>query len=282
MKIRRWSVVGVTAAMLVPGLTACKQPGAESNASSSPSTTAGASASAGAASGVPTDAKQALLDSTREIGNGNFRFDLAADQTSVSGVVHKPSRGAELRTALGGPGSDLAMNFDLIYIEPDSWVKVTFNGQAADSVPALKNYAGKYMHLDPTRASGVRDLKFDFDQLDPAGSEALTKAVVDVKQSGTREYSGTIDLTKATDARMINQALLSALGPKASALPFTASLDPQGRLSKLTIQVPATAQTKPQSLAVTYSDYGAATAPQKPPAGQIQEAPPELYKLFNR
>ncbi|MFB9235225.1 hypothetical protein ACFFWC_06685 [Plantactinospora siamensis] len=281
MDIRRWSVVGLTAAMLVPGLAACKQPGAESNAGSSASPAASGTSGAIPGATASADAKQALLASTNEIGNGNFRFNLTSGTTTASGTVHKPSRSAELRSTLGGPGADLAMDLDLVYIEPDSWVKATFNGSAADSFPALKNYNGKYLHIDPTRAKGAQNLVFNFDQLDPAGSAALTKAVVDVHQTGTGQYAGTIDLTKATDAKMADQALVTALGAQANSLPFTATLDDQGRLNKLAIQVPATTKTKAQELTVTYSDYGAATAAQKPPAGETQEAPPELYQLFS-
>jgi hypothetical protein len=36
-----------------------------------------------------------------------------------------------------------------------------------------------------------------------------------------------------------------------------------------------------QEIKVTYSDYGNATAAQKPPADQVVEAPVELYNLFN-
>jgi hypothetical protein len=36
-----------------------------------------------------------------------------------------------------------------------------------------------------------------------------------------------------------------------------------------------------QDIKVTYSDYGNATAAQKPPADQVVEAPPEFYNLFN-
>jgi hypothetical protein len=47
------------------------------------------------------------------------------------------------------------------------------------------------------------------------------------------------------------------------------------------LQLPAAGQTAAQEIKMTYSDYGSATAAQKPPADQVVEAPAELYSLFN-
>ncbi len=58
-------------------------------------------------------------------------------------------------------------------------------------------------------------------------------------------------------------------------------MDPQGRLSEMVLQIPAAGQTAAQDIKITYSDYGNATAAQKPPADQVVEAPAELYNLFN-
>ncbi|ASW56679.1 hypothetical protein [Plantactinospora sp. KBS50] len=281
MNIRRWSVVGLTAAMLVPGLTACKQPGAESDAESSATPSVGIAPSA-TTSAAPGDAKQTLLDATREIGNGNFRFSLDSGGTTATGTVHKPSHSAQLHSGLGDATSDLAMDLDLIYIEPDTWVRVTFDGAAADAVPALKQYSGRYLHIDPARAKDSQDLIFNFDQLDPAGSEGLARAVVSVGQTATGQYAGIIDLTRTSGSRLADQALVAALGDRATSVPFTAMVDEQGRLTNLAIQVPTTAQTKARELKISYSDYGAATPAQKPAASETQEAPPELYQLFNR
>ena len=64
-------------------------------------------------------------------------------------------------------------------------------------------------------------------------------------------------------------------------MPFTAKLDPQGRLSELVVQIPAAGQSAAQDIKITYSDYGNATAAQKPAADQVVEAPQEFYNLFS-
>ena len=270
MKIRRWSIAGLVAAsLLLPGLAACKI-GTEPSAAGSESPA------------VPNEAKQALLASTQEISKGNFRFTLTGAGSNASGVVHMPTRSAQITMKLGNESSGFAMDMDLVYIEPESWVKIKVNGTDVKNVAGVEQLdSGKYLHLDKSRIKDIKDLQFDFQNVDPAGSKLLTEAVVDVKKTGDNVYTGTIDVSKATEAGMLDAAAIQALGTQANALPFEARLDSQGRLSQLTIQVPATGNTKAQELKVTYSDYGAATAPTKPAPSEVQEAPAQVYDLFN-
>ncbi|MER5333125.1 hypothetical protein [Micromonospora sp. NPDC002717] len=284
MTLRRLSAGLVAAALFTPGLAACNASGApEAGSSASPSVSAsGTVAASGAATPVPGDAKQALLASTREISNGNFRFTMSGAGSTAEGQVHEPSQSAEMRVTIGQPTDDLFMKLDLIHAKPDSWVKLELGGTTAGSLPGVQKLnLGKYQHLDQTRIKGNRNLGFDFDKVDPAGSEVLTQGITEVRQTGEGAYAGTIDVSKAAQAGSVDPAVVTALGAQAKSVPFTAKLDPQGRLSEMVIQIPAAGQTKAQDIRITYSDYGNAAAAQKPPADQVVEAPAELYNLFN-
>ncbi|MEV4494816.1 hypothetical protein C7C45_05705 [Micromonospora arborensis] len=283
MTVRRLGVGLVAAALLTPGLAACASNGTGTPGSTaSPTATASGTASPSGGAPVAGDAKQALLDSTKEISSGNFRFTLAGAGSTAEGQVHQPSQSAAMKVAIGGPSSDLTMKLDLIHYKPDSWVKLELTGPAAKNLPAIKQLnLGKYQHLDQTRIKGNRSLGFDFEKVDPAGSAVLTQGITEVRSTGTGAYAGTIDVTKAAEAGSLNAATIAALGTQAKTVPFTAKVDPQGRLSELVLQLPAAGQTAAQEIRMTYSDYGAATAAQKPPADQVVEAPAELYSLFN-
>lgn len=284
MTVRRLSAGLVAAALFTPGLAACNATGTpEAGSSASPTVSAsGTAAPSGAATPVPGDAKQALLASTREISNGNFRFTMSGAGSTAEGQVHEPSQSAEMRVTVGKPTDDLFMKLDLIHYKPDSWVKVDLGGTTAGSLPGVQKLnLGKYQHLDQTRIKGNRNLGFDFDKVDPAGSEVLTQGITEVRQTGEGAYAGTIDVSKAAEAGSVDPTVITALGAQAKSVPFTAKLDPQGRLSEMVIQIPAAGQTKAQDIRITYSDYGSATAAQKPPADQVVEAPAEFYNLFN-
>ncbi|MCM0678953.1 hypothetical protein NCC78_30430 [Micromonospora phytophila] len=283
MTVRRLSAGLVAAALFTPGLAACNATGTpQAGSSASPTVSASGAATASAAPGVPGDAKQALLASTREISNGNFRFTMSGGGSTAEGQVHEPSQSAEMRMTIGAPTDDLFMKLDLVHFKPDSWVKVELGGTTASSVPGVQKLnLGKYQHLDQTRIKGNRNLGFDFDKVDPAGSEVLTQGITEVRQTGDGAYAGTLDVSKAAQAGSVDPSVITALGPQAKSVPFTAKLDPQGRLSEMVVQIPAAGQTKAQEIRVAYSDYGNATAAQKPPADQVVEAPAEFYNLFN-
>ncbi|MCX4474354.1 hypothetical protein OOK41_29280 [Micromonospora sp. NBC_01655] len=285
MTIRRFSAAVFAATLLTPALAGCNSTGTgEAGASASPTVSGSAapgSAAPGSASPGTGDAKQALLNSTNEIRNGNFRFTMAGVGSTAQGQVHEPSQSAEMKLTIGDASSDVQMRLDLVHLKPDSWVKLDLGGQAA-KLPGVQSLnLGKYQHLDQSRIKGNRNLAFDFDKVDPAGSEVLTQGVTEVRQTGEGAYAGTIDVTKAAEAGSLNAELIKALGQQARSLPFTAKLDPQGRLSELVIQIPASGQNKAQDIKITYADYGAASAAQRPPADQVVEAPNELYNLFN-
>ncbi|BCL15676.1 hypothetical protein [Micromonospora sagamiensis] len=272
MKIRRWSAGVLAASLLVPGLTACKSDGTESAAPTA--------SNSAATSAIPSDAKEALLASTKEISKGNFSFTINGGELNGTGKVHAPTKSAEMSMTGGDAASaDLTMEMHLVFIDTDTWVMVQFGGSMATAMPKQAT-SGKYQHLDRSRIKGIDQLEFDFNDVDPAGSAALTKAITEVRKTGDGLYAGTIDATKATDSDILDADALKALAGQASALPFTAKLDAQGRLVELGLEVPAAGSAPAQNLVVTYADYGTTTAVQKPPADQVVEASEDVYKMF--
>ncbi|HEX5594424.1 MAG TPA: hypothetical protein VFX61_00125 [Micromonosporaceae bacterium] len=230
---------------------------------------------------APVDPKQALLASTKEFGKGNFRFAMTDHEATAEGVVDAGSRSAQMLMKLSDPDADMEMEIDFIVVDNDTWVKIDFGG-ALDGVPGMEALtSGKYLHLDPAKVKEIDDLSIDFDKADPADVDLLLKAVTEVKEDAKGAYSGKIDLSKATKANLIDEAILDELGDEAKALAFTAKVDAQGRLTEFAVDVPAAGEVAAHQLKVAYSDYGSAPAPKKPADSEVAEAPEEVYEMFS-
>ncbi|MGV9211305.1 hypothetical protein ACTFTM_05515 [Micromonospora sp. RB23] len=269
MNIRRWSFGFLAATLLVPGLAACKSDAAEPAAAPSASAPA-----------VPADPKEALLASTKEIAKGDFTFTIAGADLTGGGLVHKPSNSAQMTMKMGDDSQDVSMEMDLIYIDSESWVRMEIGGAMAAMVPELAKNKGKYQHLDKTKAKEIKDLQLDPESLDPVDSETLVKGVTEVQKTGEGAYAGKIDISASAESVALDEDVVKALGAQAKALPFTAKLDPQGRLTELVISVPAAGETAAHDIKIGYAGYGAGTGAQKPPADKVVEASAETYEMF--
>ncbi|WP_327004679.1 hypothetical protein OHA72_58265 [Dactylosporangium sp. NBC_01737] len=80
---------------------------------------------------------------------------------------------------------------------------------------------------------------------------------------------------------MTDEAVVKALGAKAATVPFTATLDAEGRLTELLIDVPAAGPTKPHQLKMTVTQHGTVTIPARPTGKAVIEAPAAVYDFLN-
>lgn len=273
MKNPSWTTVGVAVvvAPLALALAGCGSSDGKDDGDSR--------ADKQSASSVPADPKQALAASVQELTNGNFRFAGRDDSVVANGVVHKSSQSAEMSMQLTDDG--VSMNLNYRVVGPDCWVKVTTPD--ADLAAAMKLPAGKWLHMQNSKLKDA-EMAIDFGNatsFDPGDSVEIVKSVVTAQRTGDGKYTGTTDLSQLADGDLIDDDTVTALAAKAKELPFTAVLDAEGRLTSLTVQIPAAGDIKAHAVEMTYSDYGKAAAPQQPAAGEIVEATAEQYEFFN-
>jgi hypothetical protein len=116
---------------------------------------------------------------------------------------------------------------------------------------------------------------------DPTGLRTLVKAVASVEKVSDRQVKGTFDLTKTDGWGPVDASAVKALGDKAKAVPFEASIDDRGRLTTLTVTAPAGATGGADKVTINYSDFGTAVKLTEPAASEVVEAPDQLYALLN-
>lgn len=266
MTNRRRALAGlVTVATLGLAIAGC---GTDNSGGDSPSPT-------------PADPKQALVASVKALADGNFKFTITDHESTGSGFVHAPSKSAQLEAK--SKSDDVEFSIGFITIDKDRWIKLDLGAE----INALAKIPDSWMHIDPAKLKDsemVEEMDIDFanpEEVDPAGAAEIFKGLVTAEQTGDGAYSGTVDLSKATDAGVVDETIVSDLADKAKAIPFTAALDGDGRLTKLTLDIPAAGDVPAHKVEVTYSDFGSASAAEKPPANQTREAPASAYEMLN-
>ncbi|MCW6003051.1 hypothetical protein K1W54_00410 [Micromonospora sp. CPCC 205371] len=226
---------------------------------------------------APKTPKEKLLDAVPDGSQGTFSFTLQDAETAGKGVVDPKGKRLYLTTEYKDKELGFTMTMGYLIIDEESWVKITFaNTKGVTGLPKLPK---KWLHLDRAKVKDQEDVGFG--DPDPAGAVSLFQSIVDVNEPTAGQFTGTVDLTTATKAEILDQQGLDALGEKAKAVPFRAVVDGQGRLTSIELDVPAYGQVRAYTHRATYSDYGAAPAVEDPPAGETQEAPAEAYELLN-
>lgn len=247
-------------ALAVGGCTAdgAATPGASTPVGSVP----GASASAGVADPA---AAAALAAATAKLGTTSFKVDMnSGPGLKLTGLMDAPQGVGTATLTAAGPNTEVEVK--TLLVQQDLYIQV----------PGITK-AGTWTHVDVSRLPDGANVGLRPGQIDPANTAQLLSATTDVQQVDSRSYRGTLDLTKAAGVAGVDQKMISAWGAQAQNVPFTAGLDEQGRLSALTIQLPAVNGQQAQPLEVLYSDYGTTVKAQRPAASQITEAPDSLY-----
>ena len=259
MRTRRVTVP----AMGVMAAVALAVSGCSADDAAAPGSTVGTPAPSASSAAADPAAASALGTAAATLGNTSFKVSLTAGSgVKVVGTIDAPNgRGTADLTATGS-NTDLA-------------VQTRLDGQDLYvQVPGITK-AGTWTRIDVSRLPEGANVGLRPGQIDPANTAQLLASTTDVQQVDPRNYRGTLDLTKAAGVAGVDPTLVKSA--QAQNVPFTAGLDEQGRLSALTIQLPAVSGQQAQPLEVLYTDYGTKVEAQKPAATEITEAPDSLY-----
>jgi hypothetical protein len=249
------------------GLLAALTLGAAGCTADSPGPSAGAGpsgsavASAGAADPAAT---AALAKAAGALDDTSFRLDLTSAGITMTGQVDAPRAVASGTLQVTGA----AVTVESVLVDKDLYVKI----------PGLTP-AGKWTHVDVARLPQGANLGLRPGQLDPVDTQRLLGSATDVRAVGSNRYQGTLDLTRATGVTGLDKVTVDGWGAAASSVPFTAELDPQGRLSVLNLDLPG---QPPQRLTARYSGYGTPVTVQRPAVTEVTEAPEGLYQNLPR
>lgn len=264
MKSRRMTaVVGLTlAAALTFSATGCKKD-ETGTGQNGPGTAATATA----------DPAAMLANSAVALNKDSFKINCDLSIGTVTGSMDTPNKTGVMTMKISTGGT--TMDMDMRLLGTDLYMKMNTAGK---SVPGFDS--SKWIHLDMTRLPANNSLGFKPGEMDPAGAAKFLNAVATAESGANGTIKGTMDLTKAVGAAGVDKNSLSLLGEDAKKVPFEATLDDQGRLTKLVVDMPKMGTVDAYKAVTTYSDFGTTVTVAKPRASEIVEAPEMLYGSF--
>lgn len=207
-----------------------------------------------------------------------YHFVVKGGTQPMEGVIDAASEALRIEIAEKDPDLGFTVHMKWLLVDDKAWMKINFTGtEGLDGLPQLP---AKWLLLDPSKLNEDVTPTYEGEQ-DPGAVGAVVSAATAVSKSATGEFTGTTDLTKQGDAGIVSAETLKALGDKAKAVPFEASVDGQGRVTHAVVKVPAAGKEKAATYEVTYDGYGTADKPAVPAAGEQQKAPELAYELLN-
>lgn len=224
------------------------------------------------------DPKAALADSTAELKKGNYQYLVTGDGATEKGEVHLPESVMVSRSA----PKEQPTQLDLMVVGKEHYLKMQadLGAGAPTDGPIVEMFSGKkWLHIDPA--------KLDENIFEGSAEPDLTDAAKMLASATTAErkgdaISGTLDVSKMkADDLPWEEEEVKELGDKLKSLPYSATLDPQGRLTKLSVDMPAVGKEKAYTYVAEYSGFGAAQVQSKPAAAEAIEPTAEMYKIFN-
>jgi hypothetical protein len=251
---------------------------------------------------TPADPKAALAASTAGLKAGNYSFTATIPGgTGAEGVVHTPSHSASVDMTTVEDGAEGMIQIRII--EPSRFMKIKMDlGESFGKIREMEEMAathpemqkmvegfkamadmlgGKYwMRVDMSKLKAT-DMQVNLDDPDLVGAGPLLAGAVTAQRTGSA-ITGTLDASglKGDSHIFGDEALDGIAADKAKALPYEATLDAEGRLSKLVLDVPKAGDTPAGKWTVNYTGYGAATE-QQAPTGKVKDMPKSAYDMLN-
>lgn len=225
-----------------------------------------------ATTGAPAaDPKLALASSADALQQEPFRMEMAmGDLMSATGAMDPAAGAGSVEMTIVAQGTELTI--ETRFTEADAWINLGDMG-------ALLGAEAAWMHIDQSQLPEGGFMGVAPGETDMANTAEMLQSLGTVEQVDERTFQGEIDVSQG-ESGLIDEEMLSAMGDEATHLPFTATLDDQGRLASMVIEFPAMPDFPAGSLEIRYFDYGTPVEVSPPPADEVSEMPPEFYQMF--
>ncbi|GAB7051597.1 hypothetical protein [Catenuloplanes indicus] len=220
---------------------------------------------------APEDPFDALDDSVVALLDGNYTFRHTTTYQVVDGSMLADAQ--SMRVTLDSRVAGQQFTSDFVTVSGERFVLLDFS-KVENMTSALPDVmtGAKWVPLTDPAVTELGGIPFPKPGDDVVGATAAVRAVTDARATGDRTYAGTLDLTQVGPGVLRvgpTAELLAQLGDAASAVPFTATLDGEGRLLTFVYDVPAAGSVPANHVELTLSGYGASQPPAKPDPAKV-------------
>ncbi len=214
--------------------------------------------------------KDALAAAIADLSTTSYAVELTSpgDDSREVGVVDPRTHTGTLNaTASSG-------TLDAVMMSPDVWVRLDLG--AANAQLGIKSES--WMKIDTSKVSHPKALPFDLSDFSDALDLGGLLAGVTANRTDANSFIGTIDLTRATGVSAPDPDVVAKAGAKARSVPFHATVDDLGRLTR--IKIDGGSINPDLAMEIAFSDYGAAPGVTRPNDNEIVPTPDAVYQLL--
>jgi len=228
---------------------------------------------------TPKPATQVLTEAVAKTKGQSFKYTMKWG-TSLTSDGQQDATGANATRTIAytDASSGLVIKGQVMLAGDGLYAKLDLGALTA-IVPQLAAANGKWLKVDRTKI-GTTGLA---GSLVPGGDstspDAYVSGVVTAENVSKTEVKGTIDLSKSAP-KAIPAAELAKLPADQKVVPFNATLDDQGRITKFVITLPKISTFPAADLTTTYSDFGTPVTITAPAAADIVVAPDLIYEFL--
>jgi len=234
----------------------------------------------GATATTPTKtASETLTEAAGKTTGQSFKYTVDYGTTvKGDGALDSTGQNSESNMTVTVPDAGVTLKLNSLIVAGDIYVKIDL-GPLTAAVPGLKDLGNKWMHIDKSKIGNAGLISQFTPSQESVGANSFVKGVVTAEKVSDTEIKGTLDLTKSAPG-VLQKDQIAAFGEEAKKVPFTATLDAQGRISKLVLNMPKAGTLPAADLTTTYTDYGATVTIAKPAAAEVVEAPDLIYTFL--
>jgi hypothetical protein len=259
MKTQRITIAGLLVTVASLAIVGCGTKAGTTSASSSP---------------TPLSPKDALIASVKVFDSNSYTVTVTQPGTTIKAKADMTNKVAGM--TFDFKSSTVSMKQDWVLTESDTWIKMDLGGASLNKQFGVQ--PTKWMHVDKSKLKSVPPVVFGANG-DPLGVAGFDSALVTVERVDATHFSGTLDASKLANIEEPDADALKKAGDKAKSLPFTATIDGQGRLAEFKIDKNTAAPALAIDVAVI--DIGGAASTATKPTTNIIQMPNSVYTMLN-